>query len=952
MVLIGFAPAVVAENTDLSPGLDARGTDHTEHDHAGQILTAVDLSVAPETGAPARLDEADFSNADLSLADLSQVTAPKLVGTGLILDGARLSGGQWNESNLVGANLSFASGAAVDFSDAVLREATLEFSTWQSSSFVGADLSNVEATDASWIASDLTRATLVDAEMAGVGLRDSVLVSADLSGARLFLADLSRVDARCGDALEGTPITLESCPRFDGSDLSFASLEDAQFSFGLMVSRDGVAVDLEQSNLTRADFSDACFTLLEGGVCQIGPPAVAPNLVGTDLDGVIFDRAYLGGADLTFARGDCVAPKDSSTGELTQCPSFVGTNARLARLEQTRLVSPLATGWILHGADLTGASLTGLREPCDVPDTPGENPACLEFFAPGAESGAPVAVLQKVNLSSADIAGLNFSGLNLEEARLDEVDGYRIRTGTDESGESFEVIYKSSFSGANLSGASLVSADLEQADMSNANLTSADLSNAVVTGAIFTNASANNAVFDGVALACEAPPCQTLKGFLDLAGTSWVGGDLGGQDLSSLDLTDIDLRQANLQATVWNSSVLTGANFSEQDLREIDLSQVTKLVGARFDGANLTCPSESTCDPLKDAIDLTGVRFRDASVAGVSFRKRDLTGADFSFADLSGADLGEVTATEANFSSASVSGVKFDGAELRSSRFDSTFFACAADESCEPFAGALGLAGARFRAAGLAYVRFEGDPEPLDLSDADFSEANLVGTQFVNVNALGARFDLLVGVCAGSGLCADFSGATLSDGVRPASFVQAQLSGVSLDTKDLRGVDLSGASLIGSSFVGADLSGADLGGASLESADLTSANLAGTDLRAADFSLTTFASLGTSSPIPGEGGCTLGEGESVVDLRGAQLSDADFGLAINFDANCIQVDKTTTYDGNTTVFPEGFTLASEMTNVPEPSLALAQMISLLTLAVFRLRRRRSGNARSIKGPIR
>ncbi|MAJ61218.1 MAG: hypothetical protein CBC48_15375 [bacterium TMED88] len=952
LILLAFVGGVQptwAENTDLSSGLDARGTDHTSHDHAGQVLTAVDLSAEPATGASALLDEADFTNADLSLADLSQVSALKLVGPGLVLDGARLSGGQWDESDLSGADLSFVSGTGVSFSDATLIGATLEFSNLRSSSFVRADLSSVQAQDASWVKSDFTGASLVEAELAGLGLRDSVLIGADLSGARLFLADLSRVDARCEDALTGTPVGFASCPRFDGVDLSFATLVDAQVSFGRMIPRAGIAVNLEESDLTRADFSDACFTALQDGLCQPEDLVVATNLIGTDLDGVIFDRAYLGGANLSFARGDCVAPQDSPSGELTQCPSFVGTDARSARLLQTRLVSPVATGWILHGADLTSASLTGLKEPCDLPEVAGESPACLEFFAQGAEPGA-LAILRKTNLSNADIAGVNFAGLDLEGARLDGVDAYRVRTVTDEAGDSFDVVYQTSFSGANLAGASLVGADLELADLSNVDLTSADLSNATITGALLAGVSAANAVFDAVVLSCETAPCQAVSGFSDLVGSSWVGGDLGGQDFSDLDLTGIDLRNANIQGTLWSGSILTRADFSGQNLSGVDLSQVSQIAGARFEGASLTCASDETCDPLASATDLTGVGFQGATLDGVSFRNRELAGADFSLADLRGADLAGATATEANFSAASVAGINLGGVNLAGARFDSTDFGCSSDSPCAPFAGVLSLAGARFRAAGLEYVRFEGDSVPLDLTEADLSQANLTGAQFLNVDALGARFDLLAGVCGGDGSCADFSGATLSDGVRPASFVQAQLSGVSFVAKDLREVDLSGALLIGASLVESNLSGAGLAAASLRSADLTSVNFAGANLRAADFSFATFASSGTLAPISGGVGCTPGAGASAVDLRGAQLSQADFGSAVDFFAGCIEVDETTTYDSETTVFPEGFTLASEMTdlaessdeptNVPEPSWSLSQAAALVTLVIlFRKRRK-------------
>ena len=110
---------------------------------------------------------------------------------------------------------------------------------------------------------------------------------------------------------------------------------------------------------------------------------------------------------------------------------------------------------------------------------------------------------------------------------------------------------------------------------------------------------------------------------------------------------------------------------------------------------------------------------------------------------------------------------------------------------------------------------------------------------------------------------------------------------------------------------------------------------------------------GPGTKRPDGTGCTLAEGESAVDLRGAQLSGANFGSAVNFYAGCIEVDETTTYNGETTFFPEGFTLASDMTdlaespteptNVPEPSWLLIQAAALMTLAIYRRRARHATN---------
>lgn len=963
--LVLLAGSVWAQSTDLMPGMDARGTDHTAHDHSGQTLDGVDLSPDPATGSHSLLDMAIFDDADLSFADLSRVSATNLSGLNLVLDGAELSGGDWSDSTLDAADLRFATGTAPVFDGASLVGAGFDSINLLSASFVGADLTGLLGANAQLVGIDLTDATLPGAMLGSASLRDGRVVGADLAGANLALADLTRLDARCGDSIADPvvdPPDVATCPRLEGAQLQFAILSDGLFQYGRLVDSGGTPVDLRATDLLRVDFSDACFTTLDmAGACDPTPQAQPANLSNALVDGARFDRAVMTGVDLAFARGGCVPARPGDPDQSQRCPSLVEVDLSGADMRQVRILSSVATEAKLHGADLRNAVLSGIEEPCRLPsvaDTPGP---CLELFDPTVMS-PQLALVTGLDLTDADIGGIDFAGLDLTGANLTSVDAFVVRTGADAGEQPVTADYAASFAGAILVDAVLGSADLEQVDLTGADLTRANLSGALLTSAMLAGANATDASFDRVVLGCGTPPCTTFQGLGGLTGASFVVTDLTGQDLSTIDLTGADFAQAVLTDVVLTGATLANANFTAQVLTNVDLTDVSALAGARFDQANLTCSPATPCDPFPPAVDLSGASFAGATLNEVSFAGRDVTGADFAQANLTNAALTGADATGADFSNATLTGVDFTDETLDAAIFDGTSLGCADPVGCEPFASAASLGvEPSFGGADLTNATFDGLSGTIDLAGADFSSADLTNATFSNVDARGARFDFLSAVCSAAGDCADFSGATLSDGLVGASFVRAELGRVSFSGQDLRVVDMSGAQLAEAIFSGADLTGVDLADAVLDDVDFTNAalddvDLANADLNDADltsatllrarlddtsFAGATFARNGTTQPILGGTGCTPAAGEIPVDLIGASLVGADFGSALNFYEGCIVVDETTTYDSATTVFPPNFTLASQMTNVPEPRAGLGQAVALATLVVLaRARRRR------------
>lgn len=199
----------------------------------------------------------------------------------------------------------------------------------------------------------------------------------------------------------------------------------------------------------------------------------------------------------------------------------------------------------------------------------------------------------------------------------------------------------------------------------------------------------------------------------------------------------------------------------------------------------------------------------------------------------------------------------------------------------------------------------------LELPDADFSGATLVGVNLAGADLTGAKLG-----------DADLSGANLINarldkaGLVRANFTDADLTGATLDAEtgglaNYSGANLRGAFLLGASFgshpnslavadrdmtgivlsdanlENADLRGKQLAGASIRRANLRGANLTGADLRAE----------GAVYPQRFEpGGAPMFMGGNPVDLTGSDLS------GITLDSIC--------YDSSTR-WPAGF--------VPPPS---------------------------------
>ncbi|MBZ8178973.1 MAG: pentapeptide repeat-containing protein [Oscillatoria sp. PMC 1051.18] len=226
----------------------------------------------------------------------------------------------------------------------------------------------------------------------------------------------------------------------------------------------------------------------------------------------------------------------------------------------------------------------------------------------GGKYAAGVRDFANVNLSEANLSGINLSGANLSEANLNVVN----------------------LSGANLSGANLERAKLNVARLSGINLSRAKLNQAVLNVANLIRADLGEAELIEAAL---------IRAEL-------IRAELSGANLRNANLNGVDLREATLRY-----ANLSGCNLSEANLRGAFLTSAI-LEGATMNGANLC-----RCD-------LSAANLREAELRQVDLSRADLNGADLRGANLRWADLSGASLRWADLSEAKLSGASLIGADL------------------------------------------------------------------------------------------------------------------------------------------------------------------------------------------------------------------------------------------------------------------------------------------------
>lgn len=305
------------DSADLS-GLDLSGVDLQSASLTGANISGTALAGATLTG----VRTGGLTGTPASLPPSMFIAGNGyLVGPGVDLEQAVLSGLNLAGADLAGASLEDATLTGTDLAGADLAGASIKFDTLTGTDLSGVDLSGV---DAEWVV--LSGANLSGADFSGADLEWARFASADLDNADLSTANLTGIVT---GIVTGTPAKLPAHweilqgyllgptvgfsdgadlkgVNFSGADLEGGYLEGIDLSSGTFIGTDFQSAALLNTNLKTADLSGA-------------------NLSATTLNDVNLTNANLSGANLksAYVSGDLAGIRWGNT----ICPDGTNSNS-------------------------------------------------------------------------------------------------------------------------------------------------------------------------------------------------------------------------------------------------------------------------------------------------------------------------------------------------------------------------------------------------------------------------------------------------------------------------------------------------------------------------------------------------------------------------------------------------------------------------------------------------
>lgn len=369
----------------------------------------------------------------------------------------------------------------------------------------------------------------------------------------------------------------------------------------------------------------------------------------------------------------------------------------------------------------------------------------------------------------------------------------------------------SAAAGQNFQGRTLSSVNFSRMDLTNANFRGATLKDVTFIGADLTGADFSGASFVDTG---SARPAADFS-FAKLDNACFIGARFGATTY---------LTYATLTCTDFSQTDLSGGNavFGDEPLR-YDASASCKTA---FRHTTMNCEfvddwrafDLASADLSACRAQLPGRDFAGASLPGVDFTGMVLDGSSFAGADLSQAILTGASLQCANAAGdaprcVDLSSAKLQGASLEKANLSgaSLYGAFLSNDLPRGIDKAASLRQAHLRNVNLAFAQ---------LSGADLGLANFYGSTPSNPGGCKTTAPNGAGFTVGC-----------------ASAHKANLSGSTLDSAYLYGVDFSGADIRGGSFDQAVLSGANFSGATIGTftpsgsrTKLTRAHLQGTNL--------------------------------------------------------------------------------------------------------------------------
>ncbi len=472
--------------------------------------------------------------------------------------GARMSGEDWTNRDLRGANLVMANLEAIILDDAQLTDAHLHGCRLRKASLARVDLSNIKARDADFESANLLAAALTGADLRGSVLLEANLRGADLSGANLRGADLRRADLT-GANLDGAIL--------DEADLAGALLDDATAAGA---SARGARIRWTQGDLvealrkagaqSRPPLAAGRFAALiamtagsiavgVGGILRLGINRFAP----------LWQRILRRAQPLIDRASTLQTVMRSAWGAVQRLPAHLNTQARVgfkSGAKQSQELASRVRTEVQQRLRATALERQARRA------AEGERRA-------QARAAAAAKVQERLpGGPGASLIGRDFRGARLSFAVWTEAD----LTECTLDGANLD---KADLRGAKLIRAGLIGARLRDTDLRDALLNHANCEGARMRSAILTKASAHEGSF-----------VDADMRHADLQGTDFTGANLSGADL----------RGARLRGVIFKNANLRGARLPDVD-----------LVDATLDGAILT------------QADVAGVRWSDTNVMNADF---------------------------------------------------------------------------------------------------------------------------------------------------------------------------------------------------------------------------------------------------------------------------------------------------------------------------------------------
>lgn len=302
---------------------------------------------------------------------------------------------------------------------------------------------------------------------------------------------------------------------------------------------------------------------------------------------------------------------------------------------------------------------------------------------------------------------------------------------------------------------------------------------------------------------------------IPLTGQTWADETINGDDIAGVIFQDCVFERLTLEGVILEQTMFLNSRFEDCVFRDCQITR-TRWIGCegsgiRISGGELEEAVFSQCRWKELEIDQTGLRmvlsenrFGRFALNGAGSTQQNLTISDCEFESVlaENANWTQGTAVGTALEAWSMDGAHFEQCSFIKATGNGVDFSSVEFQSCNLFQGEFKEA--RFR-MGKGSIFAE-----CDLSEANFSEAQVEGALFVKSNATGANFER----------------AQLNNALFPkATLASARFAGASAlrsvwTEADLTEADLSGMDATGGVFRNAIFAGADVQGAVLAETDL------------------------------------------------------------------------------------------------------------------------------------